>query len=131
MPCFTVPLVRTATMALLAVTCTVASAGGQSVKASAQGASKAAAPAAAARQAPAGSKGAGTPVGNAAAKAGAIVDINRATPAELEAIPGIGKAYAAKIIAGRPYGTKAGLVQKNILSAALYEKIKDRIIAKQ
>lgn len=59
------------------------------------------------------------------------IDINRATAAELEAIPGIGKVYAAKIIAGRPYTTKAGLVQKNILSAALYEKIKDRIIAKQ
>lgn len=62
---------------------------------------------------------------------GGIIDINRATPAELEAIPGIGKVYAAKIIAGRPYSSKAGLVQKNILSAALYEKIKDRIIAKQ
>lgn len=67
----------------------------------------------------------------AAAKGSAPIDINRATPAELEAIPGIGKAYAAKIIAGRPYTTKAGLVQKNILSAALYEKIKDRVIAKQ
>ena len=67
----------------------------------------------------------------AAAKGSAPIDINRATPAELEAIPGIGKAYAAKIIAGRPYSTKAGLVQKNILSAALYEKIKDRVIAKQ
>jgi len=66
-----------------------------------------------------------------AASPGKPIDINRATPAELEAIPGIGKAYAAKIIAGRPYTTKAGLVQKNILSAALYEKIKDRIIAKQ
>jgi competence protein ComEA len=71
---------------------------------------------------------------NAAGEAGkgsALIDINRATPAQLEAIPGIGKAYAAKIIAGRPYTTKVGLVQKNILSAALYEKIKDRIIAKQ
>lgn len=66
-----------------------------------------------------------------AAAPGKPIDINRATPAELEAIPGIGKAYAARIIAGRPYTTKAGLVQKNILSAALYEKIKDRIIAKQ
>lgn len=77
-------------------------------------------------------KAAAAPVAAAAAaKAGAPIDINRAAAAELEAIPGIGKAYAAKIIAGRPYSTKAGLVQKNILSAALYEKIKDRIIAKQ
>jgi DNA uptake protein ComE-like DNA-binding protein len=66
-----------------------------------------------------------------AAAGKALVDINRASAAELEAIPGIGKAFAAKIIGGRPYTSKAGLVQKNILSAALYEKIKDRIIAKQ
>jgi hypothetical protein len=30
----------------------------------------------------------------------------------------------------RPYTSTAGLVQQNILSAALYEKIADRIIAK-
>lgn len=71
------------------------------------------------------------PPAAAAAVAGGLIDINRATPAELEGIPGIGKAFAAKIVGGRPYANKAQLVQKNILSAALYEKIKDRIIAKQ
>ena len=65
------------------------------------------------------------------AVAGGLIDINRATPAELEGIPGIGKAYAAKIVGGRPYANKAQLVQKNILGAALYEKIKDRIVARQ
>jgi DNA uptake protein ComE-like DNA-binding protein len=74
---------------------------------------------------------AGKATGGTASKAIALVDINRASSAELEAIPGIGKAFAAKIIGGRPYTSKAGLVQKNILSAALYEKIKDRVIAKQ
>ncbi len=66
-------------------------------------------------------------------KAAAItpVDINRATNAELEAVPGIGKAYAAKIIGGRPYANKAQLVQKKILTQAVYNKIKDHLIAKQ
>ena len=66
-------------------------------------------------------------------KAAAIapVDINRATNAELEAVPGIGKVYAAKIIGGRPYANKAQLVQKKILTQAVYNKIKDRLIAKQ
>lgn len=61
----------------------------------------------------------------------ALIDINRATAAELEAIPGIGKAYAAKIIGGRPYANKAQLVQKNILGQALYDRVKDRLIARQ
>ena len=66
-------------------------------------------------------------------KAAAItpVDINRATSEELEAVPGIGKVYAAKIIGGRPYANKAQLVQKKILTQAVYNKVKDHLIAKQ
>ena len=59
-----------------------------------------------------------------------IVDINTATDAELKAIPGIGDAYAAKIIAGRPYANKAQLKSRNILPANVYEQVKDLIIAK-
>lgn len=60
-----------------------------------------------------------------------IVDINSAAESELKAIPGIGDAYAAKIVAGRPYANKAQLKSRNILPAAVYEKVKDVIIAKQ
>jgi DNA uptake protein ComE-like DNA-binding protein len=60
-----------------------------------------------------------------------IVDINSASEAELKAIPGIGDAFAAKIVAGRPYANKAQLKSRNILPAPIYEKTKDLMVATQ
>jgi competence protein ComEA len=72
------------------------------------------------------------PAGHAsAAQAVKPIDINSASRAQLKTLPGIGDAEADKIIAGRPYLSKADLATKNVLATGIVLSIKHRIIAIQ
>ena len=56
------------------------------------------------------------------------VDVNTATPEQLEALPGVGEAYAKKIVAGRPYSSVADLSRAG-LPASTIDKIKPLVTA--
>ncbi|MDP2005865.1 MAG: helix-hairpin-helix domain-containing protein [Rubrivivax sp.] len=59
------------------------------------------------------------------------VDINSASRAELKSLPGIGDAEAERIIAARPYPSKAKLAADKVLSLEAYTALKGRIVAGQ
>ena len=91
-------------------------------------------------QAPAATPSTGTKASPAAAKPAAsaksspkaaLLDINSASLADLDALKGIGPKRAADIVKGRPYKGKDDLVQKKIIPQGVYDGIKDQIIAKQ
>lgn len=67
----------------------------------------------------------------AAKPAPALMDVNSATAKELATLDGIGDARSAAIVKGRPYNGKDDLVNKKIIPQDVYDKIKDKIIAKQ
>jgi DNA uptake protein ComE-like DNA-binding protein len=60
-----------------------------------------------------------------------LVNINGASKDELKTLPGIDDALAAKIIAGRPYGSKAHLVTRKVIDAGQYESVRGLVIALQ
>lgn len=57
------------------------------------------------------------------------IDINSANREQLKTLPGIGDAEAGRIIAGRPYDSKADLVGRKVLPEGLYISIRYRIKA--
>lgn len=51
------------------------------------------------------------------------VNLNTATPAELDSLPGIGEKRSEAIIKGRPYATVGDILTKKVLTPAVYAKI--------
>jgi competence protein ComEA len=56
-----------------------------------------------------------------------IININSASETDLDALPGVGKVTADKIIANRPYQTVAELVAKKVVGSSEFNKIKDKV----
>jgi competence protein ComEA len=59
----------------------------------------------------------------------ARIDINRASLDELLKVPGMTRSWAGRIVRYRPYKTKADLLDQGIVTAEVYERIKDYVIA--
>ena len=56
------------------------------------------------------------------------VNVNTATAAELDALPGIGKSRAASIIKNRPYKSVDEVDTKKAIPHAVFEKIKGSLV---
>jgi predicted DNA-binding helix-hairpin-helix protein len=57
------------------------------------------------------------------------VDINRATKAELMAVPGMTATWAGRIVRFRPYRTKLALVEQGIVTQEMYQRIREGVVA--
>ena len=59
----------------------------------------------------------------------ARLDINHASIEELLRLPGMTRTWAARIVRYRPYRTKADLFDQGIVTAEVYNRVKDYVIA--
>jgi competence protein ComEA len=78
------------------------------------------------------SRGSVTTQPSGASAGPALVDVNRASQAELEALPGIGPATAQKIIAARaerPFANAHELLERKLVGNATWEKIHNLVTA--
>ena len=60
---------------------------------------------------------------------GQRVDLNHSSLEELQKVPGLGRGWALRIVRFRPYRTKQDLMEKGIVNSAVYDRIKDFVIA--
>ena len=70
-----------------------------------------------------------TPTSFIGAVSASQVDINHATLDELMRLPGMTQVWAQRVIRFRPYKTKLDLLNQGIVSAPVYYKVRDSIIA--
>lgn len=56
-----------------------------------------------------------------------LINVNTASVDALDALPGVGVATATKIIDNRPYAKPNDLLDKKVVSAKVFDQIKDRI----
>jgi DNA uptake protein ComE-like DNA-binding protein len=56
------------------------------------------------------------------------VNINSATPEQLEALPGISAARAQRIIAARPYQDPDELLKRHLVAKAEYDRISSQLV---
>lgn len=57
----------------------------------------------------------------------ALINVNTASPSDLDKLPGVGAVTAQKIIDNRPYSSIEDLLTKKAVTRATYDKIKEKV----
>ena len=57
------------------------------------------------------------------------LDINTASPNQLNALPGFGPAYTRRVIASRPYTAKNQLATRGVIPQGAYQRVSALIVA--